>query len=77
MSLRGRPRLPDPTRQVHVTLSLRPGEDDDLIHFFASIPERMRATAIKTILRSGSALARPQNQPSSETEDDLGDFLLA
>lgn len=77
MNARGRPRLPAPTRQVHVTLSLRPGEDDDLIDFFSVIPERMRASAIKTALRSGNAITRTHGQAGIEMEEDLGDFLLA
>ena len=40
-------------RQIRFTLSLREGEDDDLLFFFADIPERRRAAALKTALRAG------------------------
>ncbi len=36
---RGRPKLECPTSQVRITLSLRPGEDDDLLFFFAGTPQ--------------------------------------
>jgi hypothetical protein len=48
-----RPRLPVPSRLVNVKFHLRPGEDDDFIHFFADLPPRQRATALKVALRSG------------------------
>lgn len=48
-----RPRLLIPSLQVNVKFHLRPGEDDDLIRFFADLPPRQRATAVKVALRSG------------------------
>jgi hypothetical protein len=48
-----RPRLPAPSLLISVKFHLRPGEDDDLIHFFADLPPRQRATALKVALRSG------------------------
>ena len=36
---------------VRVKLRLYPGEDDDLIVFFDSIPFRLRATMVKQALR--------------------------
>jgi hypothetical protein len=47
----GRPRRE--TVVVRVKLRLHPGEDDDLIDFFASLPERGRARAVIGALRSG------------------------
>jgi len=47
----GRPRRE--TVVVRVKLRLHPGEDDDLIAFFASLPERGRARAVIGALRSG------------------------
>ena len=48
----GRPRRE--TIVVRVKLRLHPGEDDDLIAFFASLPERGRARAVVRALRTGS-----------------------
>ena len=48
-----RPRLPVPSLLVNVKFHLRPGEDDDLIRFFAELPPRRRATALKVVLRMG------------------------
>ena len=47
----GRPRRE--TVVVMVKLRLHPGEDDDLIDFFASLPDRGRARAVMTALRTG------------------------
>ena len=47
----GRPRRE--TVVVRVKLRLHPGEDDDLIDFFASLPERGRARAVISALRTG------------------------
>ena len=48
----GRPRRE--TIVVRVKLRLHPGEDDDLIAFFASLPERGRARAVTRALRTGN-----------------------
>jgi hypothetical protein len=48
----GRPRRE--TVVVRVKLRLHPGEDDDLIDFFASLPERGRARAVIGALRTGN-----------------------
>ena len=47
----GRPKRE--TVVVMVKLRLHPGEDDDLIDFFASLPNRGRARAVTTALRTG------------------------
>jgi hypothetical protein len=49
----GRPLLAIPTRLVRITLSLRPGEDDDLLAFFSRLPPGGRAQAVVTALRQG------------------------
>lgn len=38
---------------MNVKMRLYPGEDHDLIEFFASIPRRLRAGMVKQGLRSG------------------------
>ena len=48
----GRPRRE--TIVVRVKLRLHPGEDDGLIDFFASLPERGRARAVVRALRTGN-----------------------
>lgn len=49
----GRPPLGIVVQTVRITLSLRPGADDDLIVFFAQLPPRSRARAVMTAMRQG------------------------
>jgi hypothetical protein len=49
-----RPMLEAPAVRINVILSLRPGEDDDLIRWFQSIPARERAQAVIARLRTGT-----------------------
>ncbi len=49
----GRPPLDVPARLIRITLSLRPGEDDDLLAFFDQLPAGSRARAVVTALRQG------------------------
>lgn len=51
---RGRPRLTERPISVRIHLRLRPGEDDDLLAFFARYASRQRAVAVKGALRAGS-----------------------
>ncbi|MBN2147998.1 MAG: hypothetical protein JW726_11445 [Anaerolineales bacterium] len=69
---RGRPPREGKTVSVAIHLRLRQGEDDDLITYFASIPQRQRAPALKMALRSGgmSHLAMMASQ-----DDDLDKAL--
>lgn len=53
---------------VRVKLRLYPGEDDDLIVFFDSIPHRLRATMVKQALRSGTLTP---NEEFAEDDDQL------
>ena len=48
----GRPRLP-PAVCIGIKLTLRSGQDDDLLAFFASIPPAQRAAAVCQALRAG------------------------
>lgn len=66
---RGRPRLTCHVRQIRFTLSLREGEDDDLLLFFADIPERRRAGALKTALRAGGVSLSGGFTPDSDDLD--------
>ncbi len=50
---RGRPKLTCQVKQIRTTISLREGDDSDLLMFFSCIPERMQAEMIKAILRKG------------------------
>lgn len=74
----GRPRLEMPVHTWHITLSLREGEDDDVIAFFARQPARGRARALKAaLLRSASrqpaALAAGDSQLPITIEPTQGD----
>ena len=62
---------------VRVALYLRPGEDDDLIEFFAPIPIRLRASAVKQALRSGSLPTALNEVPTDNEVEDALDNLIA
>jgi len=49
----GRRPLDIPVHQIRVTLSLREGDDDDLLAFLADLPYRGKAGAVKALLRKG------------------------
>ena len=69
-----RPRLPVPSEKINIKLHLRPGEDDDLIRFFAALPPHRRAASLKVALRSGGmAQAAAESMPDDVT---LTDALL-
>ena len=68
-----RPKLNTPLRRFYINLTLRDGEDDDLIAFFERIPERQRVRAIKLALRTGD-LATLHSDMDAE-DDSLIDVL--
>lgn len=54
MTRRGRPRRDRQPVVYSVKLVLYPGEDDDLISYLEAAPNRKRAAAVKTAMRSGN-----------------------
>lgn len=70
MARTGRPRSARAAsaRIVRIKLRLYPGEDDDLIAFFATIPDRLRATCVKAALRTG---AQPGTTEAGAEDDAL------
>ena len=68
-SKRGRPKLDCKVYQIRFTLSLRDGEDDDLLFFFSEIPERGRAAAWKAALRAGCVSLKAGSIPISDDLD--------
>ncbi len=72
----GRPRRETVT--VWLKLRLHPGEDDDLIDFFASLPKRGRAKAVLAALRTGNIAQVLYDEGLDDdqmAEDMLGSFL--
>lgn len=59
-----RPRLAVRVRRYYINLTLREGEDDDLIAFLERVPVRQRVRAIKAALR-----AQPLSADKSEAHD--------
>jgi hypothetical protein len=68
-SLRGRPKLECQVVQIRITLSLRAGEDDDLLYFFSVIPNGRRAAALKSTLRAGGVKLCSGSSGSNEDLD--------
>ena len=71
-----RPRAETPALIVQVKLSLRPGEDDDLLSFFERVPARLRAAAVKQALRSGGMAVQLDDLPSDDEVEAALDGLL-
>ena len=61
---------------VPLKLTLRIGEDDDLINFFSLVPDRLRAASIKQALRSGGMSVPLDNLPSDDEVEAALDGLL-
>ncbi len=74
----GRPRTSSLIVVVRAVLSLREGEDDDLIAAFQSVPARKRAAYIKSAMRSGGlTIHHVDGLPDdSELADSLENFLM-
>ena len=74
----GRARLTSMVVVVRAVLSLREGEDDDLIESFRSVPARKRAAFIKAAMRSGGmAAVNIEGLPDDdELADSLDNFLM-
>ena len=72
-----RPRLEFETVIIRTSISLRPGEDNDLIAFFEKIPPRKFAAAIKKAMRSGALLdfGAELGQDDDALEQSLADFM--
>ncbi|MGC1378241.1 MAG: hypothetical protein WA821_18565 [Anaerolineales bacterium] len=72
----GRPKATALSVVIRAVLTLREGEDDDLIAVFQQVPARKRAAYIKTALRSGGMKVEIDDLPD---DDDLivnlDDFL--
>jgi len=73
-----RPPLDVVVHQVRITLSLREGEDDDLIDFMDRLPFRGRAAAVKTALRTGNLTAAlcADGPEDEELAEALEDFMF-
>ena len=74
--MRGRPPARVRPTVVRVALYLRPGEDDDLIAFFAPLPIGLRSSAIKQALRSGRLTSSNADLPSDDEIEAALDNLL-
>ncbi len=73
---RGRPSSAVKSIVIRVALHLRPDEDADLIEFFAPIPHRLRASAMKKALRSGRLTNPIADLPSDDDVEEALDRLL-
>ena len=60
-----RPRL-SPPKIYNVKLYLRAGQDDDLIAFMESVPDKLRAKAVMQAMRSGKLAVAMDNLPSDD-----------
>ena len=73
----GRPKATTLSLVIRAVLTLREGEDDDLIKVFQSVPARKRASFIKAAMRSGGLEIKLDDLPDdSDLADSLGNFLM-
>lgn len=72
---RGRKPKAGVRHKYDIRLYLWEGEDDDLIAFLESIPNRQRPAGLKQALRSGGSLIDLQSTDIQDEDDDL-DFDL-
>lgn len=71
-----RARLSTPTVVVRTAISLRPGEDDDLLAAFAKVPPRKYAAFIKSAMRAGGLEVQVEGLPEDdELLESVGNFL--
>ncbi len=71
----GRPRRASNIVVHQVKLWLVPGQDDDLIEFFAGLTEGGKAAAVKSAMRSGN-IASYENSEDDDMEALLDQFVL-
>ncbi len=62
---------------VQIKLTLRPGQDDDLITYFGCLPVMLRAASVKQALRSGGMSLATDNLPSEAEIENLLDSLIS
>lgn len=63
-----RQKLAEPTVVIRTSISLRPGEDDDLLAAFEKVPPRKYASFIKSAMRAGGLDVLVEGLPD---DDDL------
>lgn len=73
----GRPKATTLSLVIRAVLTLREGEDDDLIKVFQSVPARKRASFIKAAMRSGGLEIKLDDLPDdSDLTESLDNFLM-
>lgn len=72
---RGRPALGVSVVQIHLTLCLHAGQDDDLIWYFSHLPLRRRAAAVKSALRTGGISQEPDIKTIDDDSDGFENLL--
>lgn len=73
----GRPRATTLSLVIRAVLTLREGEDDDLIKVFQNVPARKRASFIKAAMRSGGLEVKLDDLPDdSDLAESLDNFLM-
>ncbi|MFZ5882464.1 MAG: hypothetical protein ACOYYI_01640 [Chloroflexota bacterium] len=75
--MRGRPRAAKTAILIRAVLTLREGEDDDLLEAFRRVPPRKRAAFIKASMRSGGLQVDLDALPDDEELLDSLDQFLA
>jgi hypothetical protein len=73
----GRPRSSILVTHVYIRLTLREGEDDDLLEAFQNTPARKRAAFVKSAMRSGGLRLNLDTLPDDdELSESLDQFLM-
>ncbi len=72
----GRPKATSLKVVIRAVLTLREGEDDDLIQVFQTVDARKRAAFIKAAMRSGGLQVNVDGLPDDDLADSLDNFLM-
>ena len=74
---RGRPKLPYNVIVIRISLTLREGDDDDLIEYFSQLPPGKRAVALRIALRTGASLhTSGLNDPFDGLDNMMDEIVL-
>ena len=75
--IRGRPKQSCNVIVIRISLTLREGEDDDLIYYFSQLPPRKRAVALRIALRTGATFhTLILNDPLDGIENMMDEMVL-
>ncbi|MBT3313270.1 MAG: hypothetical protein HN390_01520 [Anaerolineae bacterium] len=71
----GRKKLAIPSERMYFNGLLRPGEDDDLIEWYKSLPTGQKFQSLCAVLRSGGGLQTKTEADGEKAAQSMDDIL--